>query len=123
MLKGAPECTQLDEDVIGWLAENIAAPAPSELAHACPWDAAWTRAALRGARAQQAGRADTADRWLLLWWLRICGSPGFEQMAAAEVWEPAALLAAAGGAPPGLSALPTLVGAPDSEALKSWPLQ
>jgi hypothetical protein len=39
-------------------------------------------------------------------------------MAAAEVWEPAALLAAAGGAPPGLSALPTLMGAPDSEALR-----
>src|SRR3954462_13746269 len=39
-------------------------------------------------------------------------------MAAAEVWEPAALLAAAGGAPPGLSALPTLVGAPDSEGLR-----
>jgi hypothetical protein len=34
------------------------------------------------------------------------------------VWEPAALLAAAGGAPPGLSALPTLVGAPDSAALR-----
>ncbi|WNG93704.1 hypothetical protein [Mycobacterium sp. ITM-2016-00318] len=116
-LKGTPGCTQLDEDVLGWLAENIAAPAPSELAHACPWDAAWTRAALRGARAQHAGVADTADRWLLLWWLRICGSPRFEQMAAAEAWEPAALLAAAGGAPPGLSALPTLVGAPDSEAL------
>ncbi len=117
-LKGTPGCTQLEQDVLGWLAENITAPAPSELAQACPWDAAWTRAALRGARAQQAGPADTADRWLLLWWLRICGSPRFEQMAAAEVWEPAALLAAAGGAPPGLSALPTLVGAPDSEALR-----
>jgi GTPase-associated protein 1, N-terminal domain type 2/GTPase-associated protein 1, middle domain len=117
-LRGAAGCTQLDEDVLGWIAEGITAPAPSELAQAGPWDAAWTRAALRGARAQHAGVADTADRWLLLWWLRICGSPRFEQMAAAEVWEPAALLAAAGGAPPGLSALPTLVGAPDSAALR-----
>ena len=38
-------------------------------------------------------------------------------MAAAGVWEPAELLAAAGGAPPGLSVLPTLLGAPDSAAL------
>jgi hypothetical protein len=117
-LKGSAEGSQLDEDVLDWLAENITAPAPSELGQAAPWDDVWTRAALRGSRAQHAGAADTADRWLLLWWLRICGSPSFEQMAAAEVWEPAALLAAAGGAPPGLSALPTLVGAPDSEALR-----
>ena len=27
-LKGTPECTQLDDDVLGWLAENITAPAP-----------------------------------------------------------------------------------------------
>lgn len=107
----------LDDDVLGWLAEGVAAPAPSELAHACPWDAVWTRAALRGARANHA-EADTADRWLLLWWLRVCGSPRFEQMAAAQVWEPAALLAAADGAPPGQSALLTLVGAPDSAALR-----
>ncbi|MFG1929985.1 hypothetical protein ACGFK1_04935 [Mycobacterium sp. NPDC048908] len=117
-LRAASDDTQLDEDVLGWLAEGITAPAPSELVHACRWDDAWTRAALRGARAQRAGAADTADRWLLLWWLRVCGSPVFEQMAAAQVWEPAALLAAAGGAPPGQSALPTLVGAPDSAALR-----
>ena len=60
-LKGTPDaCTQLSDDVLDWLAENITAPAPSELAQACPWDAAWNRAALRGARAQHAGVADTA---------------------------------------------------------------
>jgi len=36
-----------------------------------------------------------------LWWLRMCGSQRFEQAVAAEVWDPAELLAAAGGAPPG----------------------
>jgi hypothetical protein len=117
-LRGTPGCTQLNDDVLGWLAEGIVAPAPSDLRKARPWDATWTRAALRGAHALHVGAADAADRWLLLWWLRICGSPRFEQMAAAEVWEPAALLAAAGDAPPGQSALPTLVGAPDSAALR-----
>ena len=118
LLRAAGDDTQLDGDVLGWLAEGITAPAPSELMHACRWDDAWTRAALRGARAQRAGAADAADSWLLLWWLRVCGSSLFEQMAAARVWEPAALLAAAGGAPPGQSALLTLVGAPDSAALR-----
>jgi hypothetical protein len=70
---------------------------------------------LRGARAEQAG--PTEDGWVLLWWLRIRGSPRFEQLAAAQMWDPAALLVAAGGAPPGRSALPTLIGAPDSAAL------
>jgi hypothetical protein len=63
------------------------------------------------------GAADGADHCVWLWWLRISGTQRFEQMAAAEVWEPAELLAAAGGPPPGLSVLPTLVGAPDSAAL------
>ncbi|MEO3761063.1 hypothetical protein ABGB19_22620 [Mycobacterium sp. B14F4] len=105
----------LSDDVLGWLAEGITVPDPSELAQARPWDATWTRAVLGGARADQAG--PTEDGWMSLWWLRICGSPRFEQMAAAQVWDPAALLVATGGAPPGRSALPTLIGAPDSAAL------
>jgi hypothetical protein len=109
--------TALSDEVLDWLAEGISAPAPQELAQARPWNAAWNRAALRGALSQQVGPADAADRCVWLWWLRTCGSPRFEQMAASGVWEPAELLAAAGGAPPGLSVLPTLVGAPDSAAL------
>lgn len=109
--------TALSDEVLDWLAEGISAPTPQELAQARPWNAAWTRAALRGARSQQVGPADAADRCGWLWWLRICGSPRFEQMAASALWEPAELLAAAGGAPPGLSALPTILGAPDSAAL------
>jgi hypothetical protein len=109
--------TALSDEVLDWLAAGISAPASQELVQARPWNATWNRAALRGARSQQVGPADAADRCVWLWWLRICGSPRFEQMAASGVWEPAELLAAAGGAPPGLSVLPTLVGAPDSAAL------
>ena len=103
--------------MLDWLADGITAPAPSELAQARPWNATWTRAALRGARAQHLGAAEAADRCVWLWWLRICRSPRFEQVVAAGVWEPFELLAAAGGPPPGLSVLPTLLGAPDSAAL------
>jgi hypothetical protein len=109
--------TELSDEVLDWLAKGITAPAPSELAQVRPWNAAWNRAALRGARAEHLGAADAADHCVWLWWLRICGAQRFEQMAAAEVWEPAELLAAAGGPPPGLSVLPTLLGAPDSAAL------
>ena len=109
--------TELSDEVLDWLAEGITAPAPSELTQAHPGNATWNRAVLRGARAQHLGPADAADRCAWLWWLRICGSQRFEQAVAAEVWEPAELLAAAGGAPPGLSVLPTLLGAPDSAAL------
>ena len=100
--------TELSDEVLDWLAEGISAPAPSELTQAHPGNATWNRAVLRGARAQHLGAADAADRCAWLWWLRICGSQRFEQAVAAEVWEPADLLAAAGGAPPGLSVLPTL---------------
>ena len=109
--------TELSDEVLDWLAEGITAPAPSELTQAHAWNDTWNRAALRGARAQHLGPADAADRCAWLWWLRICGSPRFEQAVAAGVWDPAELLAAAGGAPPGLSVLPTLLGAPDSAAL------
>jgi GTPase-associated protein 1, N-terminal domain type 2/GTPase-associated protein 1, middle domain len=109
--------TELSDEVLDWLAEGITAPAPSELTQAHPGNATWNRAVLRGARAQHLGPADAADRCAWLWWLRICGSQRFEQAVAAGVWEPVELLAAAGGAPPGLSVLPTLLGVPDSAAL------
>jgi hypothetical protein len=109
--------TELSDDILDWLAEGITAPAPSELTEAHSWNATWNRAVLRGARAEHLGPADSADRLAWLWWLRICGSSRFEQAVAAEVWDPVELLAAADGAPPGLSVLPTLLGAPDSAEL------
>jgi hypothetical protein len=111
------DLTELSDEVLDWLAEGITAPEPSELAQAQSGNDVWNRAVLRGARAQHMGPADAADRCVWLWWLRICGSQHFEQAVASGVWEPVELLAAAGGAPPGLSVLPTLLGAPDSAAL------
>jgi hypothetical protein len=111
------DSTELSEKVLDWLAEGITAPEPSELTQAQPGNGIWNRAVLRGARAQHLGPADAADRCAWLWWLRICGSQRFEEAVASGVWEPVELLAAAGGAPPGLSVLPTLMGAPDSAAL------
>jgi hypothetical protein len=111
------DLTELSDEVVDWLAEGVIAPAPSELTQAHPGNATWNRAVLRGARAQRLGPVDAADRCAWLWWLRICGSQRFEEAVAAGVWEPVELLAAAGGAPPGLSVLPTLLGAPDSAAL------
>jgi len=111
------DLTELSDEVLGWLAEGITAPEPSELAQAQVGNDIWNRAVLRGARTQHLGPADAADRCAWLWWLRICGSQSFEKAVASGVWEPDELLAAAGGAPPGLSVLPTLLGAPDSAAL------
>ena len=111
------DSTELSDEVLDWLAEGITAPEPSELTQAQPGNDIWNRAVLRGARTQHLGPADAADRCAWLWWLRICGSQRFEQAVASGVWEPVELLAAAGGAPPGLSVLPTLLGAPDSAAL------
>jgi GTPase-associated protein 1 len=114
---GLRDLTELSDEVLDWLAEGITAPEASELAQAQPGNDIWNRAVLRGARAQHLGPADAADRCAWLWWLRICGSQRFEQAVASGVWDPVELLAAAGGAPPGLSVLPTLLGAPDSTAL------
>jgi hypothetical protein len=111
------DSTELSDEVLDWLAEGIVAPEPYELTHAQPGNDIWNRAVLRGVRVQHLGPADAADRCAWLWWLRICGSERFEQAVASGVWEPDGLLAAAGGAPPGLSVLPTLLGAPDSAAL------
>jgi len=111
------DSTELSDEVLDWLAEGITAPEPSELAQAQAGNDIWNRAVLRGARTQHLGPADAADRCAWLWWLRICGSQSFEKAVASGVWEPVELLAAAGGAPPGLSVLPTLLGAPDSAAL------
>ncbi|TFV55216.1 hypothetical protein E4P42_23510 [Mycobacterium sp. PS03-16] len=97
-------------DVLDWLADGITAPAPDELWRAEPWGAAWTRAALRGARAVTGGADDPADRWAALWWLRVSGSPRFADVAAGSVWRPEELLVAVGDSPvPGAAALRTLV--------------
>jgi GTPase-associated protein 1, N-terminal domain type 2/GTPase-associated protein 1, middle domain len=111
------DSTVPSDEVLDWLAEGIIAPEPSELTHAQPGNDIWNRAVLRGARVEHLGPADVADRCAWLWWLRISGSERFEEAVASGVWEPVELLAATGGAPPGLSVLPTLLGAPDSVAL------
>lgn len=118
---GAPSAdgvTPVDVTVLEWFADGIGVPIPSALATATPWDATWTRAALRGARARVLGPAQEGDPFAELWWLRLCGSPEFDRLAAAAVWPPSELLIAAGtGALAAAAVLPTLLGAPNSEAL------
>jgi hypothetical protein len=109
----------LADEVLDWLADGIAAPPANELAAAQPYDEAWIRAALRGAHALGHAATDPVDRAAALWWLRVCRSPLFEQMAGESVWEPADLLAAAGETGlPGAAAVRTLLGAPDSPDLQ-----
>ena len=82
--------TELSDEVLDWLAEDITAPAPSELAQAQPVERHLElvrRCAGRAPNTRGQPTLRTAALWL--WWLRICGSPRFEQVAAAEVWEPA----------------------------------
>lgn len=106
---------ELSPEVIDWLADGVRTPALHELSRADPWDRTWTRAALRGLRADRNPAADTADRWVALWWLRVSGSPRFAEVAAASVWSPEELLAAAGDSPlPGAATVRTLAATPDS---------
>ncbi|MCV7169614.1 hypothetical protein H7I41_06725 [Mycobacterium manitobense] len=115
------DCTDgsvpLPDDVLDWLAAGITAPSAQELAQVQAHDETWTRAALRGTYALRQGATDTADRTAALWWLRTCGSSGFEQMAAETLWPPGDLLAAAGDAVPGAATIRTLMGAADSPEL------
>lgn len=85
----------ISDAVLEWLADGVGVPPPTELAGARVWDVPWTRAAVRGAHAQRLGPATLGDRFAQLWWLRVCGSTGFEQLAAAAVWDPDELLFAA----------------------------
>ena len=118
---GAPSAdgvTPVDAIVLEWFSDGVGLPPPTALATAAPWDATWTRAALRGARARVLGPAEGGDPFAELWWLRLCGSPEFDRLAAAAVWPPGDLLIAAGtGALPAAAVLPTLLGAPTSESL------
>lgn len=108
----------IDDDVLDWLAEAAAVPEPAELAQAQPWDAVWTRAALRGLRSQRSGPQLAGDLGAQLWWLRTTEPGQFASTAAASVWNPSDLLLAVGTGPlPGTAALRTLVGAADSAAL------
>lgn len=104
--------------VLEWFADGIGVPAPPALSAAQPWDQTWTRAAVRGARAQRFGAADRGDEFAQLWWLRLCGAPQFDRMAGGAIWDPAELRVAAAGAPLGAAAaLPTLLGVENSAAL------
>ena len=111
----------VSDAVLEWFSDGVTVPHPADLPRATPWDATWTRTAIRGAKAQRVntgGMGDPADRFARLWWLRICGAPGFIPLAAAAVWDPVALqVAAGGGAALGDAVLPTLLATPDSPAV------
>ncbi|MHC9292543.1 hypothetical protein ACRCUN_08735 [Mycobacterium sp. LTG2003] len=116
--EGDVEGSGISGELLDWLAESARLPQRESLAQAAPWDSVWTRAALRGLRTRRRGPAEAGDPGAHLWWLRVSGSGQFEQTAAAQVWDPADLLLAAGTEPlPGAATLRTLVGAPDSAAL------
>jgi hypothetical protein len=105
-------------DVLDWLADGVKTPAWEEVSRAEPWDRTWTRAALRGLREDRRPTAEPADRWAALWWLRVSGSPRFAEVAAAALWDPEELLAAAGDTPlPGAAAVRTLAATADSPAI------
>ncbi|BCI50767.1 putative ESX-1 scaffolding and assembly protein SaeB [Mycolicibacterium litorale] len=118
LLRDSGDPPAVDGDVLDWLADGLPAPAPQDLWRAEAWDPVWTRAALRGVRTLQRGGGEPADRWASLWWLRISGSPRFEEVAGSSVWHPEELLTAVGESTlPGAAAVRTLVGAPPSSAL------
>jgi hypothetical protein len=110
--------TTINDPVLEWFADGVAVPPVDELAGAALFDPNWTDAALRGAHAQRFGPADAADRFAQLWWLRMCGSARFDDLAAAGIWDPAELLVAAGSGPLSAEAvLPTLLGTATSADL------
>lgn len=102
----------LADTVLHWLAEDLTMPGADELGAAQQWDPVWLRAALCGAQADRAG-IDGPDR---LWWLSICRSSRRDQVAGSRVWEPGLLLVSGAGSL-GAAAIPTLLGAPDSDNL------
>ncbi|WP_422743645.1 hypothetical protein ACN27E_18480 [Mycobacterium sp. WMMD1722] len=105
-------------ELLEWLATDVPAPGVAEVSRAEPWDAVWTRAALRGLQLDRGDAAEAPDRWLRLFWLRVSGSPSYAELAGSSAWRPAELLAAAGdSALPGAAAVPTLVSAPPSAEL------
>lgn len=123
---GRRDMATISDAVLEWFADGSTMPAPEELLTAKPWDARWTRAAVRGMRAEreqtgdrldQAHEPSEADRFAELWWLSACGSRRRDQLAAARIWDPAQLLVAGGATLSAAALLPTLLGAPNSAAL------
>lgn len=111
----ADTAATVSTEVLDWLADGVKTPAWQEMSRAEPWDRTWTRAALRGLREDRQPAGEPADRWAALWWLRVSGSPRFAELAAARVWSPEELLAAAGDTPlPGAATVRTLAASPDS---------
>lgn len=131
--------TGIADAVLDWLGEDLTMPAAAELLSAQPWDPVWTRAALCGARSRGSARlrGDGAgaggtevklgppnetggaegDPFTRLWWLTVCGSPRRDALVAGRVWEPTQLLVTGAGTLGALT-IPTLLGAPDSDALQ-----
>lgn len=107
----------LDDSVLEWFADGCIMPTAAELRGARPWDDAWTRAALCGMRAQRASAGGGLDPFAELWWAAATGSPRRDELAATRIWDPAQLLAVGGSALSTAALLPTLLGAPDGDAL------
>ena len=112
--------TPVSDAVLDWFADGSVMPTAGELLRAQPWDAAWTRAAVCGIRAERSARTEPiteVDRFAQLWWLAASGSTRCDDLAAERIWDPAELLAAGGAALSVAALLPTLLGAPDSDEL------
>jgi hypothetical protein len=122
-LRAAGHCdgkTTVSDAVLDWFAHGSTMPTPAELSGAQPWDAMWTRAAVRGMCAERDANSEPTTRvdlFALLWWLAAVRSSGRDDLAASRVWDPAQLWAAGGAALSAAALLPTLLGAPDSETL------
>jgi GTPase-associated protein 1, N-terminal domain type 2/GTPase-associated protein 1, middle domain len=114
--------TSVSDAVLDWFADGSLMPTPEELLRAQPWDATWTRAAVRGIRAERSARTESGstaevERFAQLWWLAASGSTRRDDLAAERVWDPAELSAAGGAAFSSAALLPTLVGAPNTDEL------
>lgn len=107
----------LSDAVLDWFADGSAMPPAAELRAARPWDAAFTRAAVRGMHGERTASSGGADPFVELWWAATTASPRRDELAASRVWEPVQLLAVGGAALSTAALLPTLLGAPDGEAL------
>lgn len=107
----------LSDAVLEWFADGSTMPAAAELRGARPWDAAWTRAAVCGMRMQRSAPHGGSDPFAELWWAAATASPRRDEIAASRIWDPAQLLAAGGAALSTAALLPTLLGAPDGDAL------
>lgn len=127
LLVAAAALVRLESGVLGqsllrWLADDVVAPRPEELAVAEPGDPVWTAASLRGMSAAESGAPQPAERYLALWWLRRRDVPlrQCEYVFGFGPWNPAELLLAVGDGPlPAGPTVITLLGAADSTGMQA----